>query len=103
MANNSIPAIAKITIKNKEEKAKNDAIKAYEQASKQLFIERDEKQKLEAKIRLMNLQMIKGGEKISIEETPQFKNALEEKKYMLFSKIYHYMKKDFLKIILFME
>ena len=72
-----------LELKNKEEKAKNDAIKAYEQASKQLFIERDEKQKLEAKIRLMNLQMIKGGEKISIEETPQFKNALEEKKYML--------------------
>ena len=72
-----------LELKNKEEKAKNDAIKAYEQASKQLFIERDEKQKLEAKIRLMNLQMIKGGEKISIEETPQFKNALEEKKYLL--------------------
>ena len=72
-----------LELKNKEEKAKNDAIKAYEQASKQLFIERDEKQKLEAKIRLMNLQMIKGGEKISIEETPQFKNALEEKKFML--------------------
>ena len=72
-----------LKLKNKEEKAKNDAIKAYEQASKQLFIERDEKQKLEAKIRLMNLQMIKGGEKICIEETPQFKNALEEKKYIL--------------------
>ena len=72
-----------LELKNKEEKAKNDAIKAYEQASKQLFIERDEKQKLEAKIRLMNLQMIKGGEKICIEETPQFKNALEEKKYIL--------------------
>ena len=72
-----------LELKNKEEKAKNDAIKAYEQASKQLFIEREEKQKLEAKIRLMNLQMIKGGEKISIEETPQFKNALEEKKFML--------------------
>ena len=72
-----------LELKNKEEKAKNDAIKAYEQASKQLFIERDEKQKLEAKIRLMNLQMIKGGEKISIEETPQFKNALEEKKFLL--------------------
>ena len=72
-----------LELKNKEEKAKNDAIKAYEQASKQLFIERDEKQKLEAKIRLMNLQMIKGGEKISIEETPQFKNALLEKQCLL--------------------
>ena len=72
-----------LELKKIEEKAKNDAIKAYEQASKQLFIERDEKQKLEAKIRLMNLQMIKGGEKICIEETPQFKNALEEKKYLL--------------------
>ena len=27
-----------LKLKNKEEKAKNDAIKAYEQASKQLFI-----------------------------------------------------------------
>ena len=45
-----------------------------------------EKQKLETKIELMNLQMIKGGEKI--EETPQFKNKLQE------------MEKDFEKRIL---
>ena len=67
--------------KNREEKAKNDAIKAYERASRQLFIERDEKQKLEAKIKVMNLQMITGGQKL--EETPQFKNALQEKQVML--------------------
>ena len=65
-----------LKMKNREEKEKIDAIKAYETTSRQLLIEREEKQKLEAKIELMNLQMIKGGEKI--EETPQFKNALLE-------------------------
>ena len=75
-----------LKIKNREEKEKIDAIKAYEQTSRQLLIEREEKQKLETKIELMNLQMIKGGEKI--EETPQFKNALQE------------MEKDFEKRIL---
>ena len=75
-----------LKMKNREEKEKIDAIKAYEQTSRQLLIEREEKQKLETKIELMNLQMIKGGEKI--EETPQFKNALQE------------MEKDFEKRIL---
>ena len=75
-----------LKLKNREEKEKIDAIKAYEQTSRQLLIEREEKQKLESKIELMNLQMIKGGEKI--EETPQFKNALQE------------MEKDFEKRIL---
>ena len=75
-----------LKLKNREEKEKIDAIKAYEQTSRQLLIEREEKQKLENKIQLMNLQMIKGGEKI--EETPQFKNALQE------------MEKDFEKRIL---
>ena len=75
-----------LKLKNREEKEKIDALKAYEQTSRQLLIERDEKQKLETKIELMNLQMIKGGEKI--EETPQFKNALQE------------MEKDFEKRIL---
>ena len=75
-----------LKLKNREEKEKIDAIKAYEQTSRQLLIEREEKQKLETKIELMNLQMIKGGEKI--EETPQFKNKLQE------------MEKDFEKRIL---
>ena len=70
-----------LKLKNREEKEKNDAIKAYEQTSKQLILERNEKLKLENKLRLMNLQMIKGGEKI--EETPQFKSALQEKQTLL--------------------
>ena len=37
--------------------------------------------KIEAKIKVMNLQMITGGQKL--EETPQFKNALQEKQVML--------------------
>ena len=70
-----------LKLKNREEKEKIDVIKAYEQTSRQLLIEREEKQKLEAKIEVMNLQMIKGGEKI--EETPQFKTALQEKQILL--------------------
>ena len=70
-----------LELKNREEKAKNDAIKAYEIASRQLFQERDEKMKLEAKIKMMNLQMITGGQKI--EDTPQFRTALQEKQVML--------------------
>ena len=70
-----------LKLKNREEKEKIDVIKAYEQTSRQLLIEREEKQKLEAKIEVMNLQMIKGGEKI--EETPQFKSALQEKQILL--------------------
>ena len=70
-----------LELKNKEEKAKNDALKAYELASKQLFQERDEKQRLEEKIKMMNLQMITGGQKI--EDNPQFQTALQEKQSKL--------------------
>jgi kinesin family protein 3/17 len=41
------------------------------------MIEREEKMRLEEKIKLMNSQMLTGGKKI--EETPQFRVALEKK------------------------
>ena len=41
------------------------------------MIEREEKKKLEEKIKMLNSQLLVGGKKI--EETPQFKSALEEK------------------------
>jgi kinesin family protein 3/17 len=52
-----------------------------EQASKQYLQERDEKKRLESKIQMMNSQMLIGGTKI--EDTPQFRDALEEKKSKL--------------------
>ena len=60
--------------KKEAERDKNEAIQALEEASIKYLQERDEKKKLENKIQLMNFQMIPGGQKISIEETPQFKD-----------------------------
>ena len=41
------------------------------------MIEKEEKKKLEEKIKMLNSQLLIGGKKI--EDTPQFKSALEEK------------------------
>ena len=54
---------------------KNEAIRELEKASRQFLVEREEKLKLEKKIRIMSDQMIIGGHKL--EETPQFQNALK--------------------------
>lgn len=67
--------------KKRAEEDKNLAILALEQASKQYLQERDEKKRLESKISLMNSQMLVGGTKI--EDTPQFRTALEEKQSVL--------------------
>ena len=61
--------------KKRAEEDKKLAILALEQASKQYLQERDEKKRLESKILMMNSQMLIGGNKI--EDTPQFRNALE--------------------------
>ena len=45
--------------------------------------ERDEKKQLEAKIQIMNFQMIPGGQKINIEETPQFQTLLQKHQILL--------------------
>ena len=52
------------------------AVQALEQRSKEFFQEREQKKRLEEKIRLMNSQLLIGGQKI--EETVQFRNAVEE-------------------------
>jgi hypothetical protein len=52
-----------------------------EQASKQYLQEREEKKRLETKISMMNSQVIVGGHKI--EDTPQFRSALEERQTIL--------------------
>lgn len=67
--------------KKRAEEDKNLAILALEQASKQYLQERDEKKRLEHKITMMNSQMLVGGK--SIEETPQFRSALEATNNMM--------------------
>jgi kinesin family protein 3/17 len=45
------------------------------------MIEKEEKKKLEEKIKMLNSQLLVGGKKI--EDTPQFKSALEEKQRII--------------------
>ena len=67
--------------KKRAEEDKHAAICALEQASKQYLQEREEKKRLETKISMMNSQVIVGGHKI--EDTPQFRSALEERQTIL--------------------
>ncbi len=60
--------------KRKAEQDKFAAMAALERRSREFFLERDEKRKLEEKIRSMDSQVLIGGRKI--EDTPQFRNAL---------------------------
>lgn len=46
-----------------------------------MLIEKEEKKKLEEKIKMLNSQMLIGGKKV--EDTPQFRNALEEKQRLI--------------------
>lgn len=54
--------------KQKAEEDKREVINAYEQRSKEFFSEREERKKLEEKIKALNSQVLVGGQKI--EETP---------------------------------
>ena len=54
---------------------------ALEARSKQFFLEREEKKKLEEKIRQIQQQMLVGGH--SLENSPQFRNALEEQQRII--------------------
>jgi hypothetical protein len=63
--------------KRRAEEDKEAAINALEVRSREYMVEREEKLKLEDKIKLMHSQMLTGGKKI--EETPQFRVALEKK------------------------
>lgn len=59
------------------EEDKVAAINALEVRSREYMVEREEKKRLEEKIKIMNSQMLHGGEKM--EETDQFRNALAER------------------------
>jgi hypothetical protein len=63
--------------KRRAEEEKSAAINALEMRSKEYMQEREEKKRLEEKIKMMNSQMLIGGKKI--EDTPQFRTALEAK------------------------
>ena len=67
--------------KRRAEEDKAAAINALEVRSKEYMIEREEKKRLEEKIKMMNSQMLVGGKKI--EDTPQFRSALEEKQRLI--------------------
>ena len=57
------------------------AITALEARSREFMLEKEEKKKLEEKIKMLNSQLLIGGKKV--EDTPQFKNALEEKQKII--------------------
>ncbi|KAM3140197.1 hypothetical protein pb186bvf_007750 [Paramecium bursaria] len=67
--------------KKRAEQDKNAAMAALEARSKQFFIEREEKKKLEEKIRQINSQMLVGGHQL--ENSPQFRNAVEEQQKII--------------------
>ncbi len=52
-----------------------------EERNRDFILEREEKKRLEEKIRALNSQMLIGGKKI--EETPQFRTLLEEKQKLI--------------------
>ena len=60
--------------KRKAEQDKFAAMAALERRSKEFFLEREEKRKLEEKILAMDSQVLIGGRKI--EDTPQFRVAV---------------------------
>ena len=61
--------------RRRAEEDKQAAISALEARSKEFMSEKEEKKKLEEKISMLNSQLLMGGHKV--EETEQFKNALE--------------------------
>jgi len=65
------------------EKDKNEALQALEKASFRFLQEREEKIKLEKKIEIMKFQMIQGGQKIKIEDTPEFKTLIQKHQILL--------------------
>ena len=67
--------------KRKAEEDKAAMIKVLETRSREYMKEKEEKRKLEEKIKLMSSQMLLGGKKI--EDTPQFRSALEEKQRLI--------------------
>ena len=67
--------------KRRAEEEKNDAITALAVRSREFLKEQEERKQLEQKINAMNSQMLIGGKKI--EDTPQFRTALEERQRII--------------------
>lgn len=67
--------------RKRAEEDKNAAITALEMRSREFMQEKEAKKLLEQKIQQMNSQMLIGGQKI--EDTPQFRSALEEKQKII--------------------
>ena len=67
--------------KRKAEEDKAAAINALEELSKEVGQEKDERRRLEEKIKVMSSQLLLGGKKI--EDTPQFLYALEERQKVI--------------------
>lgn len=67
--------------KRRAEEDKEAAIIALETRSREFMKEKEEKRKLEEKIKSMSSQMLLGGKKI--EDTPQFRSALEEQQRLI--------------------
>ena len=63
------------------EEEKNSAIRALEARSRDFNAAQEQKRLLEEKIKAMNSQMLAGGK--TIEDTPQFRNALEERQRLI--------------------
>ena len=81
---NSNAFIKKIEMERiQAEKDKNEALQALEKASISFLQEREEKRKLEKTIEIMSFQMIPGGQKIKIEDTPEFKTLLQKHQILL--------------------
>ena len=69
--------VAQLEAEKKQAEAdKNAAINALEIRSHEFLQAQEEKRNLEEKIKAMNSQILPGGKKI--EDTPQFRTALEE-------------------------
>lgn len=67
--------------KRRAEEDKAAAITALEARSREFMLEKEEKKRLEERIKMMNNQILIGGKKV--EDTPQFRNALEEKQKII--------------------
>lgn len=67
--------------RRRAEADKEAAIEALEMRSREYLTEKEEKKRLEERIKIMNSQLLVGGKKV--EESPQFLIALEEKQFAL--------------------
>ena len=67
--------------RRKAEADKEAAMEALEMRSREYMSEKEEKRRLEERIKMMNSQMLVGGKKV--EDSPQFLIALEEKQHAL--------------------